>query len=105
MFCNDYLVLLFFSVLQLSLIYGSGLAIRADCNENFSRCSPKGAITSDAPAIGNSLSTLYVDLLGSINEVQKVERSIDREGPVLSSRASGTICCITPHLRSHGGIS
>lgn len=98
MFFNDYLALLFFSLLQPDFTDGLELAIRADCNEGFSRCSPKGAITSGAPAIGDSLSTLYVDLLDSINEVQKVERSIDYEGSVLSSRASGTICCINPRL-------
>ena len=95
MFYNYYLIVLSVRLLPISATDNSGLVVRADCNEIFSRCSPDGATTSDTPAIGNSLSTLYVDLLNSINKVQNVERDLDNKGSVLSIRASGSICCIT----------
>ena len=80
----------------LSLALGSLLPLIAadSCNDNFSQCSPKGASDSGAPAVGTSLSTLYVDILDSINKVQKARRELSREDRELMVRASGALCCI-----------
>jgi len=66
---------------------------RDNCNNGYTQCSPQGAAATDAPAIGSSLSGLYVDLLDSINKVQKVKRD-DNHHLNLEIRASGgAVCC------------
>ena len=94
MFKHNSFIIVAGSILRLVATDQSGLAPRADCNVNFSECSPKGAVTSGAPAIGDSLSTLYVDLLNSIKNVQNVARDIDEAPSALRVRASGSMCCI-----------
>ena len=94
MFKQSSFIIVFGSILRFVATDQSGLAPRADCNENFSQCSPKGAVTSGAPAIGDSLSTLYVDLLNSINKVQNVARDIDESPSILRGRAEGSMCCM-----------
>lgn len=95
MFRYSSFVIVVGSILQFVAADQSGLAARADCNDNFSQCSPKGAGTSGVPAIGESLSPLYLDLLKSINKVQNVARDIDETPSVLRVRASGSMCCMT----------
>ena len=71
MICNQ----LFHSILlTLTPLVAADLHIRLSCTDNFSICSPKGASSSGTPAVGASLSTLYVDILDSINKVQNVRR-------------------------------
>ena len=64
------------------------------CKESFTRCSPDGASASEVPPIGEGLSSLYVDLLDSINKVQNTKRELSHEEFMLSIRAAGSICCI-----------
>ncbi|KAL8917505.1 MAG: hypothetical protein Q9208_007910 [Pyrenodesmia sp. 3 TL-2023] len=70
-----------------------------DCGENYSRCSPKGATSTDTPEVGTDLSPLYTDLLTSINGVKQSKRSArearDEAGLALESRAtSSNLCCV-----------
>ncbi|KAL8734342.1 MAG: hypothetical protein Q9166_001540 [cf. Caloplaca sp. 2 TL-2023] len=47
---------------------------RANCGDNFSKCEPKGASSTEAPAVGADLSPLYVDLLNSIKGTTNSKR-------------------------------
>lgn len=91
----------------LSLVFGTLLPLIAadSCNDNFSPCSPKGASDSGAPAVGTSLSTLYVDILDSINKVQNVRRELGQEDRELKVRASGALCCTVTSPESCGLIA
>ncbi|KAL8896328.1 MAG: hypothetical protein Q9207_007762 [Kuettlingeria erythrocarpa] len=69
------------------------------CGENYSRCSPKGATSTDTPAVGTDLATLYTNLLNSVNGPKKSKRGA-REGRdevdvALESRATASnLCCV-----------
>lgn len=90
---------MFYRLLVTSLFYAfvvghyAKLSPRDDCHDSFTRCAPDGASTSNAPAVGDSLSGLYVDILNTINKVQNTKR--DEEEPLnLRSRDSGgSVCC------------
>lgn len=69
------------------------LHLRDNCNKGYTQCSPQGASATDAPAIGSSLSGLYVDLLDSINKVQKVKRDDNHYLNVESRASGGAVCC------------
>lgn len=88
------------SVCLCTVVYGRiQLKSRDDCDKDFVKCSPKGASSSNAPAIGSALSPLYVDLLDSINEGQKVKRSAQSDLQMLDVRASTSYACCKPRLR------
>lgn len=68
------------------------------CGEDYSRCSPKGATSTDTPAVGTDLATLYTDLLSSVNGVKKSKRAArearDEVDLALESRATpSNLCC------------
>lgn len=68
------------------------------CADKFSNCSPKGATSTDTPAIGTDLSPLYTDLLTSVNGVKTSKRDAlearDELSLALESRAtSSNLCC------------
>lgn len=69
------------------------LHLRDNCNSGFTQCSPQGASATDAPAIGSSLSGFYVDLLDSINKVQKMKRDDDHRFNVETRASGGAVCC------------
>ncbi|CAF9905149.1 MAG: hypothetical protein HETSPECPRED_004893 [Heterodermia speciosa] len=79
---------------QVLILFSLSALITADsCNTGFSSCSPDGSSSSGAPAIGSSLSTLYVDILDSINKVQNTRRELGHEDLVLKLREAGSLCC------------
>jgi len=69
------------------------LHLRDNCNAGYTQCSPQGASATDAPAIGSSISGLYVDLLDSINKVQKAKRNDNRHPNVEIRVSGGAVCC------------
>lgn len=77
-----------------------------ECASNFVLCNPKGASSVDLPAVGSALSSLYLDLLGSIQGVHKHKRVVDIHHPPthsLYSRASKIgICCMFLYFMSDG---
>lgn len=67
-----------------------------ECENNFSLCSPAGASSVNTPAVGSELSSLYLDLVDSIQGVQK--RAVDPDDQIvdykLQPRGSKTgLCC------------
>ncbi|KAL8709454.1 MAG: hypothetical protein Q9220_005837 [cf. Caloplaca sp. 1 TL-2023] len=71
---------------------------RAGCADNYSKCSPKGATSSDAPTVGTALSPLYIDVLNSVNGAKTSKRELggahEDFRPLLVPRASSSsLCC------------
>ena len=73
--------------------YNTKLRPRDDCGSGYTECSPKGASTSGAPTVGSSLSGLYVDLLDSINKVQKMKRNEEQPLDIEVRDSTGSVCC------------
>ncbi|KAL8947022.1 MAG: hypothetical protein Q9222_006652 [Ikaeria aurantiellina] len=76
----------------IATITSAHLEPRAGCSDNYSKCSPKGASSSDTPAVGTNLSPLYTDLLSSVNGGQNSKRELggahEDFSPLLLPRAS-----------------
>ncbi|KAL8783810.1 MAG: hypothetical protein Q9213_004356 [Squamulea squamosa] len=49
---------------------------RANCANNYRKCDPKGASATEPPAVGTGLSSLYTDLVNSVNGANKLRRDI-----------------------------
>ncbi|MCJ1260777.1 hypothetical protein MMC22_000640 [Lobaria immixta] len=72
------------------------LEVRDDCDGSFSLCSPNGASSTDTPAVGDKLSSLFVDLVSSVQGVKKDKRNVEHLHPLLHVRSSSvTFCCAT----------
>ena len=73
------------------------IAARQNCGSNYSKCSPPGATNTGVPAIGDELSSLYVNVLDSINGVKfNDKRAVDHMKHVeamLVVRSSAQVCC------------
>ena len=69
------------------------LYAREDCQVDYTKCSPKGASASDAPVVGTALSGFFVDLLDSINKVQKHRRDEGEPLSIQKRAPDGKICC------------
>ena len=69
------------------------LHVRENCNDGYTKCSPKGASATDAPAIGSALTGLFVDLLNSVNKVQKSKRDGAKAVDVKIRGSAGSVCC------------
>ncbi|MCJ1398037.1 hypothetical protein MMC11_001234 [Xylographa trunciseda] len=68
---------------------------RQDCGDNYSQCSPSGASSTTVPDLGAGLSSLYVDLLHSINGISAANRRStpdDFKALILRS-AAPNVCC------------
>ncbi|KAL8944890.1 MAG: hypothetical protein Q9216_000180 [Gyalolechia sp. 2 TL-2023] len=86
------------TVFVIAVVANSNLEARADCADNFSQCSPRGASSSaNTPSVGTELSPLYTDLLTSVNGAKKSKRASIEAGDELNllvARASSTnLCC------------
>lgn len=67
---------------------------RDNCHDHFSSCSPQGASSASIPAVGAALSSLYIDLLKSINDVKKGKRGNRATVHHLNARSSPSgLCC------------
>ncbi|KAI9863737.1 MAG: hypothetical protein M1824_006334 [Vezdaea acicularis] len=73
------------------------LAPRAACQASYTACKPSGAKSTSSPPVGSALSSLFVDLLDSIQGVpnpSKRKREVDDIARVLGTRdISSPICC------------
>ncbi|KAL8901590.1 MAG: hypothetical protein Q9192_000472 [Flavoplaca navasiana] len=101
------LIQLFVGVASFTIIATSGsvrLEPRASCAENYSKCDPRGADATEPPAIGTDLSSLYADLVNSVNEAAKLKRDFIQARDELTSplepRASANLCCSTGQIVS-----
>lgn len=78
---------------------------RDGCSNNFSKCSPQGASSANAPAVGSDLSPVYNDILSSIQGIQLKERDVLETGQKLNPRAgSNDFCCKPFNCRFFSGI-
>lgn len=73
-----------------------------ECEKNFSLCSPAGASSVNTPAVGSGLSSLYLDLVDSIQGVQNYKRTVGLDHQIvdhkLQPRGSkiGLCCRLAP---------
>lgn len=84
----------FFLCFIITRIRSVELQARDACSDNYSKCSPPGASSTGVPAIGPELSSLYTDILSSIQGIKIKERDVQEIGPKLHSRdAPNDFCC------------
>lgn len=57
-----------------------------ECEINFSLCSPTGASSVNTPAVGSELSSLYLDLVDSIQDVQSYKRAVDFDDQIVDHK-------------------
>jgi hypothetical protein len=69
----------------------SVLVKRQYCSPNYFQCQPAGATSSDVPATGSGLASLYYDILRSIKIYTARETSLLAED--LEARDTPNICC------------
>ncbi|KAL2042482.1 hypothetical protein N7G274_004975 [Stereocaulon virgatum] len=94
MFPTPAIVLLFFYHTHIT-ICGNTSGARADCTKSYTVCSPKGASTTNEPAVGSALSSVFVDIVHTVNENKNQRRDKYRDGNELRVRASGgSLCCV-----------
>ena len=89
--CIEFLVLAMFSLLTHTCAVG--VVHREACPETYTTCSPAGATNSIVPAIGDSLSGLYFDLISSVT-AQPVRRDVIEPAPDAVHDNPPTICCV-----------
>ena len=87
---------LFLSLAFASADSPSRLVPRQSCSDNYSKCSPSGATTTVAPPVGPALSSMYVDLLDSINPAKTRKRDARHGLDVLDIRSSSADVCCKP---------
>lgn len=67
---------------------------RAACSSSFTVCDPKGAATTNEPPIGTGISSLFVDVVDTIDSANLAKREAVRDHGVIETRASGgSLCC------------
>ena len=73
------------------------LEARTDCNAGYTQCSPNGAMATNEPPVGSGLSTMYVDVVNSVQATGKQKRECRLVE--LKERASGgSLCCTSTRL-------
>ena len=78
----------------------NALEARANCNSGYTRCSPSGAMATDEPPIGNALSTMYVDVVNSVQTKGKQTRNLESDlVEVLERAAGGSLCCMSMRVK------
>ncbi|KAL9599428.1 MAG: hypothetical protein Q9219_003865 [cf. Caloplaca sp. 3 TL-2023] len=86
------------AILTIAVVAASNLEARAGCADNYSKCSPKGASSTNTPIVGTDLAPLYTDLLNSVSGAKKSKRELleirDELKLLLETRDSSTnLCC------------
>ncbi|KAK4997555.1 hypothetical protein LTR66_003034 [Elasticomyces elasticus] len=66
---------------------------RDTCGANYQACNPSGATSTTPPAVGGSMSSLYVDLVDSVQSVSFSNRRRTVSTTSLNLRDNGPICC------------
>ena len=70
------------------------LYARAACSSSYTSCNPKGAATTTEPPVGTGLSSLYVDVVDTIDSAHLAKRDAERARAVIEARApGGNLCC------------
>ena len=72
----------------------SNLQGRAACSSSYTACNPKGAATTNEPPVGTGLSSLFVDVVDTLDSAHLAKRDAERARAVIEARASGgSLCC------------
>ena len=86
-------ILLFLSCAHLILCH-EPLHPRAGCSSSYTACNPKGAATTNEPPVGTALSSLFVDVVDTLDSANLAKRDAERARALIESRASGgSLCC------------
>ena len=68
------------------------LHARGACSSSYTVCSPKGAATTNEPPIGTGISSLFVDVVDTLDSANLAKREADT--CAIEARASGgSLCC------------
>ena len=88
------LLMLFTLCLVHIAICHCALEARADCNAGYTKCSPNGAVATAEPPIGSALSTMYVDVVDSVQSKGQQTRDLENNRVEIQERATGgSLCC------------
>lgn len=87
-----------FAVLLLSYAHvtacNGNLHARAGCSSSYTACKPKGAATTSEPPVGTGLSSLFVDVVDTLDSAKLARRDAERAREIIEARASGgSLCC------------
>ena len=85
-------IILFLSFAHI-IACNSALEARADCNAGYTKCSPNGAMATDEPPVGSALSTMYVDVVNSVQATGKQTRDLESVVEIQERAAGGSLCC------------
>ena len=86
-------ILLFLSCARF-IVCHDPLHARAACSSSYTACNPKGAATTNEPPVGTALSSLFVDVVNTLDSANLAKRDAERARALIESRASeGSLCC------------
>ena len=86
-------ILLFLSCAHL-IVCHDPLHARAACSSSYTACNPEGAATTNEPPVGTALSSLFVDIVDTLDSANLAKRDAERARALIESRASGgSLCC------------
>ncbi|KAM0798029.1 hypothetical protein BDR22DRAFT_891798 [Usnea florida] len=72
----------------------NGLRAREACSSSYSVCKPKGAATTNEPPIGTGISSLFVDVVDTLDSANLAKREARQDTGIIETRASGgSLCC------------
>ena len=72
----------------------NGLRARGACSSSYSVCEPKGAATTNEPPIGTGISSLFVDVVDTLDSANLAKREARQDTGIIETRASGgSLCC------------
>ena len=70
------------------------LHARVACSSSYTACNPKGAATTNEPPIGTGLSSLFIDVVDTLDSANLAKRESGQKNGLLETRASGGgLCC------------
>lgn len=71
------------------------LRARGACSSSYSVCNPKGAATTNEPPIGTGISSLFVDVVDTLDSANLAKREARQDTGIMETRASGgSLCCM-----------
>ena len=72
----------------------NNLEARDACNTDYTLCDPKGASTSDEPPISSALSSLFIDVVNTVDNNKNKKRNLAHDTERLKPRLlGGGLCC------------
>ena len=70
------------------------------CSNDYTLCNPKGASTLDEPPISSALSSLFIDILNTVDDNKNTKQDIVHATNRLEPRLlGGGLCCKLPIFR------